>query len=72
MARIALNELGPSYASGTGACGATVACVLNEMTGREVTVHAKAGELLVEWRKDGRLWLTSTAHVVAEGRYREA
>jgi diaminopimelate epimerase len=64
--------VGLTFASGTGSCGATVASILNHKTGRSVTVHAKAGNLLVEWHEDGRLKLTSTANVVAEGQYLEA
>lgn len=64
--------VGPTYASGTGSCGATVASILNGKTGRSVTVHTKAGKLRVEWPENGRLKLTSTATVVAEGRYLEA
>jgi diaminopimelate epimerase len=63
--------VGMTYASGTGSCGATVACILNNKTGRTVTVHTKAGKLEVEWPEDGRLKLTSTANIVAEGRYLE-
>ena len=63
--------VGPTYASGTGSCGATVAAILNGRTGRDVTVHTKAGKLRVEWPENGRLKLTSTARVVAEGRYLE-
>jgi diaminopimelate epimerase len=63
--------VGVTYASGTGSCGATVASVLNKKTGRKVTVHTRAGELEVEWGENGRLMLTATAHVVAEGRYLE-
>jgi len=63
--------VGPTFASGTGSCGATVASILNGKTGRAVTVHTKAGRLQVEWPENGRLKLTSTATVVAEGRYRE-
>ena len=63
--------VGRTLASGTGSCGATVACVLNGKTGRHVTVSTEAGDLHVEWRDDGRLWLTATANVVAEGRYLE-
>jgi len=63
--------VGPTYASGTGSCGATVASILNGRTGRDVTVHTKAGKLRVEWPENGRLKLTSTATVVAEGRYLE-
>jgi len=64
--------VGYSNASGTGSCGAVVACILNGKTQRRVTVHAKAGDLLVEWPKGGRLKLTSTANIVAEGTYLEA
>lgn len=63
---------GATYASGTGSCGATVASVLNGKTGRQVTVHTKAGKLAVEWPENGRLKLTSTANIVAEGNYYEA
>jgi diaminopimelate epimerase len=63
---------GPTFASGTGSCGATVASVLNGKTGRAVTVHTKGGDLQVEWPEGGRLKLTSTARIVAEGRYLEA
>lgn len=64
--------VGVSFASGTGSCGATVACILNSKTGRKVTVHVKAGTLVVEWPENGRLKLTSTANIVAEGNYLEA
>jgi len=64
--------VGRTYASGTGSCGATVASILNGKTGRQVTVHTKAGKLVVEWPENGRLKLTSTANVVAEGNYLEA
>lgn len=64
--------VGYSNASGTGSCGATVAAILNGKTERKVTVHAKAGKLIVEWPENGRLKLTSTANIVAEGNYLEA
>jgi len=64
--------VGHSNASGTGSCGAVVASILNEKTGKKVTVHAKAGRLVVEWQENGRLKLTSTANIVAEGQYWEA
>ena len=64
--------VGYSNASGTGACGAAIASILNGKTGRKVTVHAKAGRLVVEWQENGRLKLTSTANIVAEGNYLEA
>ena len=71
--RVAFWErgVGVSLASGTGSCGATVAAILNGRTGRHVTVHTVAGKLVVEWPENGRLKLTATATVVAEGRYHE-
>ena len=71
--RVAFWErgVGVSLASGTGSCGATVAAILNGKTGRHVTVHTVAGKLVVEWPENGRLKLTATATVVAEGRYHE-
>ena len=63
--------VGVTYASGTGSCGATVACIVNGKTGRKVTVHTRAGQLQVEWPEAGRLRLTATANIVAEGRYLE-
>ncbi len=64
--------VGRTYASGTGSCGATVASILNRKTERKVTVHTKAGKLVVEWPENGRLQLTSTANIVAEGNYLDA
>ena len=64
--------VGPTYASGTGSCGAAVASILNGKTGRNVTIHTKGGKLTVEWPEDGRLKLTSTATIVAEGRFLQA
>jgi diaminopimelate epimerase len=61
--------VGVTYASGTGSCGAVVACIVNGKTDRDVTVHTKAGQLRVEWPEGGRLKLTSTANIVAEGKY---
>jgi diaminopimelate epimerase len=71
--RVAFWErgVGVSFASGTGSCGAAVAAILNGKTGRRVTVYTVAGKLVVEWPENGRLKLTSTATVVAEGQYNE-
>jgi diaminopimelate epimerase len=61
--------VGMTWASGTGSCAAAVACILNERTGRTVTVRTIAGQLLVQWPENGRLNLTATASVVAQGQY---
>jgi diaminopimelate epimerase len=69
--RVAFWERGAGHtlASGTGSCGATVASILNGKTGRNVIVNTEGGTLKVEWPENGRLKLTSTASIVAEGRY---
>ena len=40
---------GETWACGTGACAAAVACAVNHKTGRSVTVHLKGGDLQIEW-----------------------
>jgi diaminopimelate epimerase len=60
---------GPTPASGTGSCGATVASILNGRTDRKVVVHAEKGQLEVEWTAEDRLSLIASASVIAEGHY---
>ncbi len=55
---------GETLASGTGACGAALAAMLNDLTERKITVHTMAGELLVEWRADGSVVQTGEALAV--------
>lgn len=59
--------VGQTMSSGTGSCGAVVACILNELTGRRVRVHTLAGELEVEWPEGGEVTLTGPAERVASG-----
>ena len=59
---------GETFACGTGACAAVTACVLNEKTGREVMVHLRGGDLLIEWNeKDGCIYMTGPARTVFKG-----
>jgi diaminopimelate epimerase len=51
---------GETLACGTGASAAVVACVLNEKTGRKVTVHLRGGDLHVHWNQED-------SHVFNEG-----
>ncbi len=60
---------GETLASGTGACGAALAAMLNELTERKVTVKTAAGALLVEWRADGAVVQTGEACVVYQGEW---
>ncbi len=57
-----------TLACGTGACAATVACVLNGLTGRRVLVHLPGGDLDIEWSEaDDHVYMTGAAAEVFEG-----
>lgn len=60
--------VGPTEASGTGACAAAVAAIQFGGAARDVQVEAPGGAQRVEWRDDG-LYLTGWAEVVAEARW---
>jgi len=62
---------GETLASGTGACGAALAAMLNGMTERKVEVITEAGSLLVEWREDGSVMQTGEARAVFRGEWYE-
>ena len=57
--------VGPTEASGTGACAAAVAAMKYGGATRDVLVESPGGAQRVEWRDDG-LYLTGWAEVVAE------
>jgi len=52
---------GATLACGTGSCASTVASVLNEYTGRFVSVELQYGELQIEWAEDGTVFMTGPA-----------
>jgi diaminopimelate epimerase len=58
--------VGPTEASGTGACAAAVAAIAYGGAARDVTVQSPGGVQRVEWRDDG-LYLTGWAEIVLEG-----
>lgn len=60
---------GETLASGTGACAAALAAMLNELTERRVKVRTAAGELLVEWRADDVVVQTGAARAVYRGEW---
>jgi diaminopimelate epimerase len=60
---------GVTMACGTGACAAVVACVLNGLTGRRVTVHLEMGDLFIEWAEDNHVYMTGPAEEVYTGVY---
>jgi diaminopimelate epimerase len=60
--------VGPTEASGTGACAAAVAAMSFGGALRDVSVESPGGSQRVEWRDDG-LYLTGWAEVVAACRW---
>ena len=59
---------GETLACGTGCCAVAVACVLNGLTERQVTVKVLGGELEIEWdEKNNRVYMTGPAETVFEG-----
>ena len=60
--------VGPTLASGTGACAAAVAAAAFGGASRDVQVSSPGGTQRVEWRDDG-LYLTGWAEVVLTGEW---
>jgi diaminopimelate epimerase len=60
--------VGPTEASGTGACAAAVAAIAYGGAARDVQVVAPGGAQRVEWT-DAGLFLTGWAEVLFEGRW---
>ena len=58
--------VGPTTASGTGACASAVAAIAHAGAARDVSVIAPGGTQRVEWRDDG-VYLTGWAEVVFDG-----
>lgn len=59
---------GETLACGTGCCATAVACILNGLTGEQVTVRVLGGEIKVEWdRKENLVYMTGPAATVFEG-----
>jgi diaminopimelate epimerase len=60
--------VGPTEASGTGACAAAAAAMTFGGASRDVVVAAPGGTQRVEWHADG-LYLTGWAEIVADARW---
>lgn len=59
---------GETLACGTGACASVVACILNGLTGEQVTVKLLGGNLQIRWDRDENLvYMTGSATTVFEG-----
>jgi diaminopimelate epimerase len=60
--------VGPTHASGTGACASAIAAIAHGGATRDVEVIAPGGTQRVEWRDDG-IYLTGWAEVVFDGHW---
>jgi diaminopimelate epimerase len=60
--------VGPTHASGTGACASAVAAATHGGAARDLDVIAPGGTQRVEWRDDG-VYLTGWAELILEGRW---
>jgi diaminopimelate epimerase len=60
--------VGPTAASGTGACGSAVAAITYGGADRTVDVESPGGMQRVEWREDS-LYLTGWAEILLEGQW---
>jgi len=63
---------GETLACGTGACATLAAAVLNGFSGRSAVVHLAGGDLNIEWRESGEVFMTGTASIVFDGVYDES
>jgi len=59
---------GETWACGTGACAAAVACAVNNKTERQVKVHLKGGDLEIHWdEKTNSIFMKGPAEFVFDG-----
>ncbi len=63
--------VGPTQASGTGACAAAVAAAAYGGAGRDVQIVSPGGAQRVEWREEG-LYLTGWAELTVAGQWLQA
>jgi diaminopimelate epimerase len=60
--------VGPTHASGTGACASAIAAIAHGGAARDIQVTAPGGTQRVEWTVDG-IFLTGWAEVVVDGHW---
>lgn len=56
--RVWERGVGLTQACGTGACAAAVAAIRRGLTKRRVTVMLDGGDLIIEWRQSGHVFMT--------------
>jgi diaminopimelate epimerase len=58
---------GETMACGTGASAVGVACALNHLTGRDLTVHLLGGDLRITWADNNHVFMDGPAAFAFEG-----
>lgn len=58
---------GETQACGTGACATAVAAIMRGLTGNDVTVHLRGGDLRIRLNDRGHVLMTGPAVAVFEG-----
>lgn len=59
---------GETLACGTGCCATVVACVLNDHTSDNITIHVRGGDIQCKWdREQNTVFMTGPATTVFEG-----
>lgn len=66
--RVWERGVGATLACGTGACASAVAAANSGLVARSCTVSLPGGDLQIEWKEDGRVWMTGPAVRVYAGR----
>jgi diaminopimelate epimerase len=67
--RIWERGVGETFSSGTGACAASVASMINDQTERRIKVWMPGGQIEVEWRADNEVVMTGRADIVYRGEW---
>ena len=67
--RVWERGVGETLACGTGACATLVAASLNSLSGKSAVLHLAGGDLRIEWREDGRVYMSGPAAAVFEGEF---
>ncbi|MEN9775966.1 MAG: diaminopimelate epimerase [Pseudomonadota bacterium] len=65
--RVFERGVGETLACGTGACAAAVAGIHQGLLQTPVRVHARGGELEIDWSGEGSVFMTGPAETVFEG-----
>lgn len=60
---------GITLACGTGSCATGVACMLNNLTKRQIQVELDGGILKIEWADNNHIYMTGPATKVYEARW---